>query len=314
MVSKIARNGRPPMTRRMSFSAVRRTTVSERETLSVKLVRKLVDVVRSGWMRRIAATCVAVLLLPTASGAIAQDFRLANHREPTQSQNSTPDFALTTKIYYAGERNPNSVHLNIFDDGVIYSIPQTDSRFWTVFDLKKSQVVLLDKKTKTRCSVSMDALTRLAAQADAEVTDPKRRDRLGMNAQVKDLGGNQFELSYPGVSYKVQGVVPPSPAMAVANAQLVDWACRLNLARPRGLPPFGRMRLNEELWKRSLIGTQTSLTIDRNGMDGEPVMKAVLNIESSWSQGLDDTSQRLVDQAASYSVIYQQVSWKDFAD
>ncbi|MFG0265333.1 MAG: hypothetical protein ACF8AM_09295 [Rhodopirellula sp. JB055] len=225
-----------------------------------------------------------------------------------------PNFTLTTKIYFAGERKPNSVHKNIFHEGVIYSVPESDPRFLTVFDLNQSVIVLLDRQTKTRCSVPMDLLTQAAARADAMVTDPEQRESLGMNAKVRSLGNHRYEMTYPGVRYEVEGVVPPSPAMAIANAQLVDWACRLNIARPRGLPPFGRMRLNDELWKQSLIGVKTKLTIDRQGANGEPVMKANLNIESTWTDGIDDAAQRQIDQAMGYRVVYKQVDWKEFAD
>nr|WP_236696194.1 hypothetical protein [Rhodopirellula islandica] len=253
-------------------------------------------------------------MLLTSGQAMAQDFRLASRLGEKSEQAGSPNFTLTTKIYFAGERNPNSVHQNIFHDGVIYSVSESDPRFLTVFDLNQSVIVLLDQQTKTRCSVSMDVLTQLTARADATVTDPKRRERLGMNARVRSLGNHRYQMTYPGVRYEVEGVVPPSPAMAVANAQLVDWACRLNIARPRGLPPFGRMRLNDELWKQSLIGVKTNLTIDRNGADGEPVMKANLNIESTWSEGIDDAAQRQIDQAMGHRVVYKQVNWNEFAD
>ncbi|PHQ33013.1 hypothetical protein [Rhodopirellula bahusiensis] len=256
----------------------------------------------------------AFLMLLVGGSSIAQEFRLANHLGGKTAKANTPDFTLTTKIYFAGERKPNSVHKNIFAEGVIYSVSESDPRFLTVFDLNQSMIVLLDQQTKTRCSVSMDELTRLTARADAAVTDPTRRDRLGMNARVNSLGNLRYEMTYPGVRYEVEGVVPPSPAMAIANAQLVDWACRLNIVRPRGLPPFGRMRLNDELWKQSLIGVKTKLSIDRNGAEGEPVMKANLNIESAWSEGIDDDAQRQIDRAMGYRVVYKQVNWNKFAD
>lgn len=267
----------------------------------------------------VSANCFAVifaafLLMLNCGSASAQEVRLANRLGGKAAKTNTPDFTLTTKIYFAGERKPNTVHKNIFADGVIYSVSESDPRFLTVFDLNQSMIVLLDQKTKTRCSVSMDELTRLAARADAAVTDPIRRERLGMNARVRLIGPQRYEMTYPGVRYEVEGAVPPSPAMAIANAQLVDWACRLNIARPRGLPPFGRMRLNDELWKQSLIGVKTKLSIDRNGADGEPVMKANLNIQSDWSEGLDDDAERQIDQVQGYRVVYTQVNWSEFAD
>ncbi|ELP34786.1 hypothetical protein [Rhodopirellula baltica] len=267
----------------------------------------------------ISVNCFPVLLIAfslmlSCVSTTAQEFRLANRLGDKTAKAKTPDFTLTTKIYFAGERKPNTVHKNIFAEGVIYSVSESDPRFLTVFDLNQSMIVLLDQQTKTRCSVSMDELTRLTARADASVTDPMRRERLGMNARVRLIGPQQYEMTYPGVRYEVEGVAPPSPAMAIANAQLVDWACRLNIARPRGLPPFGRMRLNDELWKQSLIGVKTKLSIDRNGADGEPVMKANLNIESDWSEGLDDDAERQIDQVRGYRVVYKQVNWSEFAD
>ena len=267
----------------------------------------------------VLANCCAVifaafLLMLNCGSVFAQEFRLANRLGEKTAKTNTPDFTLTTRIYFAGERKPNTVHKNIFADGVIYSVSESDPRFLTVFDLNQSMIVLLDQKTKTRCSVSMDELTRLTARADASVTDSMRRERLGMNAQVRLIGPQRYEMTYPGVRYEVEGVVPPSPAMAIANAQLVDWACRLNIARPRGLPPFGRMRLNDELWKQSLIGVKTKLSINRNGADGEPVMKANLNIESDWSEGLDDDAERQIDQVQGYRVVYTQVNWSEFSD
>ncbi|EMB13105.1 hypothetical protein [Rhodopirellula europaea] len=267
----------------------------------------------------VLANCFAVifaafLLMLNCGSVFAQEFRLANRLGEKTAKTNTPDFTLTTRIYFAGERKPNTVHKNIFADGVIYSVSESDPRFLTVFDLNQSMIVLLDQKTKTRCSVSMDELTRLTARADASVTDSMRRERLGMNAQVRLIGPQRYEMTYPGVRYEVEGVVPPSPAMAIANAQLVDWACRLNIARPRGLPPFGRMRLNDELWKQSLIGVKTKLSINRNGADGEPVVKANLNIESDWSEGLDDDAERQIDQVQGYRVVYTQVNWSEFSD
>lgn len=251
-----------------------------------------------------------------ASNAVGQDVQMAGHVQPNSLQTSSvelPEFVVTTKIFRAGHGQPNSIHKNIFSGGVIHSVSPTEPRFWTLFDLTASQVVLLDRQTKTRCSVAMTALSRLAAQANAEVVDPKRRERLGMDAVVRATGPNEFQLTYPGVQYDVRAAAPADPALAIANAQLVDWACRLNLARPRGLPPFGRMRLNETLSSLGMIGIETNLHIAHGG-NGEPMMKADLQIQTEWSEGIDADSQREIEQATGYRVVYREVNWDEFAD
>jgi hypothetical protein len=43
-------------------------------------------------------------------------------------------------------------------------------------------------------------------------------------------------------------------------------------------------------------------------------MKANLNIESDWSEGLDDDAERQIDQVRGYRVVYTQVNWSEFAD
>lgn len=252
----------------------------------------------------------AFLTPATAQPATAQPagIRQASHVEAFPSKPAIPDFVVTTTIASVSPSATLSRHHTVFRDGVAYDIPQLNRRFATILDLPSGRVVLLDRQNSVQCVLSTESLTKLAAAVEAEVRDPQQRERMGMNAKVVAADDGSWHVDYPGVSYRMAPADPDDQRLAIHYGQFVDWMCRLNLVRPGGVPPFGRMKANRVLTANHQIARSTRLElIDPDG----PAKR--FESETSWSTKVDARLSDQVAELAGMRVTFRQVPLEEFA-
>lgn len=217
-----------------------------------------------------------------------------------------------TQVYQGQQSEPVEVHEIALVDGVFYDFPSNPDQPWTVFDLPQSRVVLLDRKHQQRTSLSTEDLIGITAQADAAVTDPAARRRFGMDTEVQQGGSGEILLTYDQTRYQVETAEPEESEWAIQYGQFVDWACRLNIARPRGVPPFARMQLNEVMTRQGVYPQRVVVEMTRHvGAKPTPVLVR-LNSHTAFSSTINPETRKRIEEARSMRVLFAEIPWDEY--
>lgn len=266
----------------------------------------------------LTAACVCALGISGSEG-IAQDVfarsgitQVANQGPETASTPKPRPWMAVSHIYQGDDPNPVETHHVVFKNGIYYDFPADDQQPWTIFDLNASRVILLDRQRQIRTSVPTDDLVQLAARAEAEITDPVDRQRYGMDAVPTRSGELQFDVAYADTRYRVTGTRPGAPKLAAEYGRFVDWACRLNVARPRGVPPFARMKLNAVMTRQNVLPKETAVTLTRH--IGAERIPAQIRLRSTTviQDDLTASINKQVKDAQSMRVIFQEIPWDQY--
>ncbi len=247
------------------------------------------------------ALLVGAIMIVTSATADAQNTLV--------STSAARHWVVLTEVFQGDAAQPDETHQIVFQNGIYYDFPAADGQPWTIFDLPQSRVVLLDREHQQRTSIPTEDLVRLTARAETEVTNAEQRARFGMDAQPSQVSATQFGLHYDDTEYRIIGVRAPDPEVAVQYGRFVDWVCRLNIARPRGVPPFARMKLNELMTAQKVMPRETSVTLTRYvGADRTAATIRLRSVTSLRSE-IDASLAAQIQDAQSMRVVYQEVQW-----
>ena len=254
----------------------------------------------------LALHLLALTLL--ADGALA-DVESGQHTAPFQvlirvHDESELGLALT---------QPVSEHRILFHRGVVYdltSAPKERSRFVTVFDPNQTRVVLLDRQSKVRSTVSTENLVEMTAKARSATQDPEKLEAWGLRAVAQaDAAGEQFAIRFGRVTYATSTQRPSDPGVAQAFGGFCDWAARLNIARQVDAPPpFGRMTLNHTLAAAELLPETMTVTFHREQGD------ARYRVEHQLTPTLSDADLKQIQEIEGMLVAYREVPFKSFPE
>lgn len=256
------------------------------------------------------------LRYPSRAGALLVGIlfmtALADRAIAETPPSSAADWMVVTEIFQGDDATPVEAHEIALRGGVYYDFPTAPDQPWTIFDLPRSRIILLDRQRELRTSVPIEDLIHLAARAEAEVTDAVHRKRFGMDAVPTQTGDLRFALEYEGTQYEVTGRRFDDTAIAIQYGRFVDWACRLNIARPRGVPPFARIKLNELMIRNNALPKRTLVTLTRRiGSEGVPAkirLRSATSVPAEISAGLAD---RIKD-AQTMRVVFQDIPWDQY--
>lgn len=229
-----------------------------------------------------------------------------------------PSFRVVIRFYEAESAGgdpsaPLSAHRILFHRGVVYDLPQSPRdriRFVTVVDPNRSRVMLLDRRSKVRATVPTDHLVKLTAKVRSATENAKKRDSLGLNAEVAvDAPGRQYSIGFGRVSYRTDTRQPADPAVARAFGSFSDWAGRLNIARPSDAPPpFARMTLSRTLVVAGLVPDTMTVTIRHNPID----LRFTVTHELTERLAEDDLKQ--IREIEGMMVAYREIPFESFPE
>ena len=224
---------------------------------------------------------------------------------PARTEDQT--FSVTAKIFESTSKQASAHHRLLFDAGVVYDLPQLETRFITVFDPAQRQVTLIDRKAKNQTMVSTDDLVKFTAGVKAAATTDAQREQLGLLAQVVPSDRiDGFSIEFSGAQYDVSTQQPQHRWMADDFSRFSDLASRLNLIRHRSLPPFARMSLGFKIASMGELPLQTNLTIRRGDQVQSFRSTATIGVLAA-----EDRSK--IEEVRSMMSLYPQVSWKEFS-
>lgn len=189
-----------------------------------------------------AAICIALMLIADIANAAT--------------------FRVTTKVYAGAALDPSAEHRILFDEGLVYDLPQIETRFVTVYDEAQNRVTILDRETQVQTILGAGDLEKIIAQLRAAAVAPQRQGQLGLLAKVKPskrvIG---YTVKFGNLEYHTSTQTPDDPTIAIDYARFVILASRLNIVRRRGTPPFGRMTLHHHIATMGELPLETTLTV-----------------------------------------------------
>lgn len=238
------------------------------------------------------AAAKGMILLAIVAGSV---------RAETQSRT----FCVNCKIFERASLEAAAEHRILFDQGLVYDLPQIDSRYVTVYDPAAQRVILLDRHTQVQSTLSTSDLVKITAQARAAATTPGQQEQLGLTAKVvpsKRVIG--YSIQFAGAEYHVSPQKPTDPQIAIEYGRFADLASRLNIVRRRGPPPFARMTLNEYLTAAGEIPLETTLTLDRGGQSEE--YRSTVEVGE-----LTDADQATIEEVQGMLSLYREVAIAD---
>lgn len=237
--------------------------------------------------------------------AQAVDVVPVNNRVPVL--NAAPSFRVEIEIFEGTQAKPQSQHLLLFDSGVIYDLPIGVGTTVTVFDPSRTRVMLLHKTQRVRTSISTESLIQISAQARAAAIDAGAEKSLGLNARVTPTGSaGDYSIEFGDTKYSVKSQPTLSEGVSAEFAAFTMWACRLNLARQVGSPPFARMTMAEFLAAEKVLPRQIALDVRRG------LKTRTYRAEHLYVGRLSDLDRKKISDVGQMIASYDEVQFAEF--
>jgi len=219
---------------------------------------------------RISRRVVLSLLgsMAVSAGAVVDQHACSEDVVPVSLQSTVPtlapSFRVEIELFEGTQVKPQSQHLLLFDAGVIYDLPVGTGTTVTMFDPARNRVVLMHKTQRVRTSISTESLIQISAQARGAAMDAGVQESLGLNARVvPGATEGSYAIAFGDTKYTVSTQSVTVEGVASEFAAFTVWACRLNIARHVGSPPFARMTMAEFLAEEKVLPRQIKLDVRR---------------------------------------------------
>ncbi|HBJ35919.1 MAG TPA: hypothetical protein DDZ51_14460 [Planctomycetaceae bacterium] len=220
---------------------------------------------------------------------------------------TAPSFRVEIEIFEGTQVKPQSQHLLLFDSGVIYDLPIGVGTTVTVFDPSRTRVMLLHKTQRVRTTISTESLIQISAQARSAAIDARAEKSLGLNARVAPAGAaGDFAIEFGDTKYSVKSQPTLGEGVAAEFAAFTVWACRLNLARQVGSPPFARMTMAEFLAAEKVLPRQISLEVRRG------LKTRTYRAEHLYVGRLSDLDRKKITDVGQMIASYEEVEFAEF--
>ena len=220
--------------------------------------------------------------------------------------NAQPDqstsFRVTIHVFEGNQTRPLAQHLIRFQDGVIYDFDETQGVLVTVIDPVRERIVLLDRESQTKAQLSTKQLNSLIAHLQASAETDKDKRRMGI---VSDTQFNQESkthvVAFQGIRYSATTQNPESSRISSQFHQFADWATKLNTSRNRGLPPFGRLKLNEKISASGKIPDEVIVQLEHG------TKKREFRSTHALVEKLSATDEKQIDEVKGMLALYKAV-------
>jgi hypothetical protein len=220
------------------------------------------------------------------------------------------EFRIETDVFVDEETKPVVETLTIFSDGIVYDFLQSGVEEITLFDRQRKRLVLMDTQRRVKTELSTDSILGFVAQMQAHLNEAQRAFLLAEQLEVKTEDPETITLSNDRVAYHAKGQSPTRHQAAMEYQQFADWYARLNAMRIGNLPPFARIRLNDELAKRNLIPVSIQRTVTRKHGLKEITQTLHSQHEINWRLSVPD--RRLIDKAGTCMAAFPTVSFREY--
>ena len=223
---------------------------------------------------------------------------------------SAEEFRIETGVFVDEETEPVVETLTIFSDGIVYDFLLSGVEEITLFDRKRQRLVLMDTQRRVKTELSTDSILGFVAQMQAHLNEAQRAFLLAEQLEVETDDPETIRLSNERVAYLAKGTTPRNHEASLEYQQFADWYARLNAMRIGNLPPFARIRLNDELARRNLIPVSIERTVTRR--HGLRENKQMLRSQHEINWRLSAPDRKLIDKAGTCMAGFPTVSFREY--
>lgn len=211
-----------------------------------------------------------VLPLVTGSFLIGTSMVLAPHSATAATPAELPQgpsFRVETELFEGDAVEPAARHLILFDGGVIYDIRLDNERTATLYDPTRGRVILIDRVRKLQTELSTEELLRATAQLRGAAEQEGKAEAFGLNAKVATVAPSDpsaspsLQIQFGSVHYDATTQPVSEPQIAQAYHAFATLASQLNVVRRRGVPPFARMTLGQQIAAAGEIPLELNLEV-----------------------------------------------------
>ncbi|TWT93803.1 hypothetical protein [Stieleria varia] len=202
--------------------------------------------------------------------------------------------------------SPDALHLILFDGADVYDFSLRPPYTVTVIQSDNERIVMLANEEQVQCKLSTSDLMNQAVRVKESATTPELKERWGISAVAESSDDKTYELAYGAFHYQTTTQPAHSRAVAVEFARFADWACRLNILRKLGPPPFGRMTLNEQIAAADQLPQSVTLTYKSDS--GEQTFHSTYE----FTLDLTDADKRRIESVQEKINTYREVPLKAF--
>lgn len=197
-----------------------------------------------------------------------------------------PQFRIDTDIYFGDSKQPSKQTLTLFSEGVYYDFSIDEPTLVTMIDPARNRIVLLDEKRHIKTIIDTMELKKLVEAAREQAASNglalllQAADRVSFDEAAGKLSVGLDEMSYQATLQE-----PKDPLMAKQYADFADWSARLNAVYPPQLPPYVRMRLNQELGERGFLPNEIVRSTRSSNSKGVEIRSRLI---ANWRLSSDD--------------------------
>jgi hypothetical protein len=214
-------------------------------------------------------------------------------------ENLAEDFRIENRVYFEGNKEPDSHSLTLFHKGVVYDF-MSDPSEMTVFDKASGRFNILNLTNHVQTELSLanietfvNNLKQLAnKQKDPLIkfcADPKFEERF-------DAPNEELTLSSPWATYRIITKAAKNPDVSAQYREFSDWYSRLNsMLTPGSRPPQARLQVNEVLARREILAKEVNLTMTT--LKNNALQKTTLRSEHDYQPDLTSSDLDQIQQA-----------------
>jgi len=218
-----------------------------------------------------------------------------------------PSFRVEIELFEGTQDKPQSQHLLLFDSGVIYDLPVGTGTTVTMLDPSRNRVMLMHKTQRVRTSISTESLIQISAQVRGAAIDAGVQDSLGLNARVNPgATEGSFAIAFGDTKYTISTQPVAVEGVASEYAAFTVWACRLNIARHVGSPPFARMTMAEFLAEEKVLPRQIKLDVRRG------LKTRSYRAEHLYVGRLSDLDRKKISEVGQMMTSFEEVEFGEF--
>ena len=222
-----------------------------------------------------------------------------------ETSQKAESFRVLSTIVDDKAEEPLAKHLVLFHEDLVYDISQINDARYTVYDLKRKRVILLDRPTQVRTTIPTEKLLELTAKLRSEAVTEQAKKQLGIDAAVdRDDNLTTYSVRYGSIQYETSTQVPTRGEIAKQYGRFADLASQLDIAQAVGMPPIGRMKMNRQIAADGRVPLETTLTIHRIGHRDQ------FRSTHELIERISHSDRTLIDEVGGMLALYREVELK----
>ncbi len=183
------------------------------------------------------------------------------------------EFRIESQVYDENSKLPVSQNVTLFSQGVVFDFLMSDEAHpkpleVVIYNSRNRTLVLLDPARQVRMEIPDLRLLRIVDGVRRETRQDKRTSFLVEDEfeQSSDWSTGWISLTSPQIIYRFKGEQPKDVSILPLYFEFLENFTGLAATDPTKIPPFPRMKLNQQLNRLGWIPTEVQITVNQNSL------------------------------------------------